>query len=156
MLFLLFQLGDDRYALDARQVVEVLPLVALRRVPLAPPALAGLFDFHGRPVPALDLSRLATGRAAPPRMSTRIVLVRYPPATAGGREQLVGLIVEKLTQTVRREWSDFVDPGVRPGQAPYLGPVATGPDGLLQYVDIGRLLPPSMQELALVPEVLER
>ena len=31
MLFLLFQLGEDRYALDAGQVVEVLPLVGITR-----------------------------------------------------------------------------------------------------------------------------
>ena len=33
MLFLLFQLGADRYALPARDVAEVLPLVALKGVP---------------------------------------------------------------------------------------------------------------------------
>ena len=36
MLFLLFQLGNDRYALDASRVVEVLPLVELKHLPLAP------------------------------------------------------------------------------------------------------------------------
>ena len=32
MLYLLFQLGDDRYALDVSQVVEVLPLVRIRKM----------------------------------------------------------------------------------------------------------------------------
>ena len=33
MLFLLFEMGKDRYALDVRQIAEVLPLVAVTRVP---------------------------------------------------------------------------------------------------------------------------
>ena len=36
MLFLLFELGTDRYALDALQIAEVLPLVAIKRIPRAP------------------------------------------------------------------------------------------------------------------------
>ena len=33
MLFLLFQLGEDRYALDTGRVIEVLPLVAITPIP---------------------------------------------------------------------------------------------------------------------------
>jgi chemotaxis-related protein WspB len=39
MLFLLLELGRDRYALDARQVAEVLPLVDITRLPQAPPSV---------------------------------------------------------------------------------------------------------------------
>ena len=45
MLFLLFELGRDRYALDALQVAEVLPLLALKEMPLAPPGVAGLLNY---------------------------------------------------------------------------------------------------------------
>ena len=36
MLFILFQLGQDCYALDAAQVAEVLPLVLVKKIPRAP------------------------------------------------------------------------------------------------------------------------
>ena len=36
MLFLLFQLGQDRYALDASRVVEVVPLLTLKQFPRPP------------------------------------------------------------------------------------------------------------------------
>ena len=48
MLFLLFQLGQDRYALDTGRVAEVLPLVAITPIPQAPPELAGLFNYPAR------------------------------------------------------------------------------------------------------------
>jgi len=35
MLFLLFQLAKDRYALDAGQVAEVLPWVGIKQIPQA-------------------------------------------------------------------------------------------------------------------------
>ena len=36
MLFLLFQLGDGRYALEASRVVEVVPLLEIKRLLHAP------------------------------------------------------------------------------------------------------------------------
>ena len=64
MLFLLFELGQDRYALDVRQVAEVLPLVEFKRIPQAPPFVAGLLNYRGDPVPVIDLSQLTLSRPA--------------------------------------------------------------------------------------------
>ena len=47
MLFLVFQLGQDRYALDTGTVAEVLPLVEITPIPLAPAGMAGLFNYRG-------------------------------------------------------------------------------------------------------------
>ena len=64
MLFLVFQLDEDRYAIDASRVVSVLPLVKAKAIPHAPAAVSGAFDYHGEPVPLIDLSRLALGPVA--------------------------------------------------------------------------------------------
>ena len=61
MLFLVFQIGKDRYAIEASQVVEVLPLVNVKHVPQAVVGVAGIFDYHGAPVPLIDLAELALG-----------------------------------------------------------------------------------------------
>ena len=98
MLFLLFQLGQDRYALDAGQVTEVLPLVEIKQVPQAPPGVAGVFDFRGAPVPVIDLSQLALGRPAQRRLSTRLIVVHH--RDEGGEQRLLGLIAEMATETV--------------------------------------------------------
>src|SRR6266699_3866465 len=101
MLFLLFQLGKDRYALAANRFVEVLPLVALKRLPQAPIGLAGLCNYRGRPVPALDFCALALGHPASARLRPRIISVKYP--DAGGTGQLLGLIAECTSRMVRKE-----------------------------------------------------
>src|SRR5262245_58165670 len=105
MLFLLFELGQDRFVLDALQVAEILPLVDIKQIPQAPPAVAGIFNYHGAPVPVIVVSQLALGRPAERRVSTRIVVVHYPDAE--GVTRLLGLITERATQTVRHEKADF-------------------------------------------------
>src|ERR1700720_4708891 len=58
MLFLLFQIREEWYALDVTQVIGVLPVVKFKPILQAPPGLVGLFNYHGTPVPLLDLSEL--------------------------------------------------------------------------------------------------
>jgi chemotaxis-related protein WspB len=150
MLFLLFELGEDRYALDARRIAEVLPLVRIKRIPRAPEGVAGVIDYHGSPVPVIDLSLLALGRPARQRLSTRIVVVRYP----DGGDHLLGLIAERASETLRREPSDFSDSGVTSEAAPYLGPVTRDGRGLVQRVEVERLLPAAVRERLFRPEAL--
>jgi len=145
MLFLVFELGNNRYALDVRQIAEVLPLVEVKQMSQAPPAVAGLFTYRGALVPVIDLSQLTLGRPAAQRLSTRIVLVHYP--DQHGRTHLLGLIAERATQAARHAASDFVASGVANPDAAYLGPVTTDARGLLHRIDVRTLLPPSIGAL---------
>jgi len=154
MLFLLFELGKDRYALDVRQIAEVLPLVGVKQIPQAPPVVTGLFNYRGAPVPAIDLCQLTLGRPAARRLSTRIVLVDYP--DKAGQAHLLGLIAERATQTARYEPSDFVSSGVTNAGAPYLCPVVFDARGLLQWIDVRTLLPPSFRDLLFTEPVDDR
>lgn len=145
MLFLLFQLGNDCYALEAGQIAEVLPLVNLKQIPQAPPAVAGVFDFRGDPVPVVDLCQMALGRPARCLLSTRIILAHYP--DGNGDQRLLGLIAERVTETMRRDPLDFVASGVDLDAAPYLGPVASDARGLIQRVDVDQLLTSAVRDL---------
>jgi chemotaxis-related protein WspB len=144
LLFLVFHVGHDRYVLDAAQVIEVLPLVVFKRIPLSPPGVVGAFAYHGAPVPAIDLSQVMVGRASRHRLSTRIVLVRYPDVR--GALHPLGLIAERVTTTLRREPADFVSSGVASEGAPYLGPVASDEHGLVQWIEVGNLLPGTVRD----------
>jgi len=147
MLFLLFQLGTDRYAIEASRVVEVLPLLALKRLPQAPKGVAGLFNYRGRPVPAVDLCELALGAPARERLSTRIIVLNY--ADANGGDHLLGLVAENATETIRREPAEFVESGVNVGGAPYLGPILMEPKGPIQWLNERRLLSAPVRDLLL-------
>jgi chemotaxis-related protein WspB len=145
MLFLLFQLGKDRYALKASDVVEVVPLVALQELPQAPKGVAGIFNYRGRAVPAIDLCGLTLGQAASERLSTRIIIVHY--ADHRGKNHLLGLIAEHATEMLRQEPEQFTDSGLRLDSAPYLGPVLMDGKGAIQWVHHQRLLPEPVRDL---------
>lgn len=58
---------------DADQVLEVFPLVQLARVPRAPAWLVGAVQHQGRPLPVVDLARLA-GIEAPAEAHLAVLL----------------------------------------------------------------------------------
>jgi chemotaxis-related protein WspB len=132
MLFLLFQLGRDRYALGVQRVVEVVPLLELKAVPQAPRGLEGIFNYRGQPVPAVDLSQLTFGQPAAARLSTRIIIVKLADETGG--QHLVGLIAENATEMLRKEAHEFLPSGLEAGQTPFLGPVFMDSQGPIQWV----------------------
>src|SRR5690606_37822247 len=103
--------------------------VELKHIPAAPAWVAGAFSYRGTPVPVIDLSMLALGRAAIRRLSTRTVLVHYP--QAGVQSSVLGLIVEKATETLRCDPDAFTAYGVDNDGACYLGPVLADPRGLI-------------------------
>lgn len=144
-LYLQFRLGADRYALDVHDVLEVLPLPALKRLPEAPAWVAGLYAHRGELLPVLDLNQLAFGHSAPRRTSTRLVLVRYR-AAVQAIEQHLGLILEQATHTLRRDPAAFRDYQLENGSARYLGPVLEDEQGLLQCVRVDQLLTDEARE----------
>ncbi|HLH56134.1 MAG TPA: chemotaxis protein CheW [Verrucomicrobiae bacterium] len=145
MLFLIFQLGNDRYALEADRVIEVLPLVELKSLPHAPRGVAGIFNLRGRPVPAVDLSELSFGTPSRERLTTRIIVIEH--TDGSGQSRPLGLIAEQVTQTVRKETEDFIDSGVSLSSAPYLGPVFMDHKGPVRWLYAQRLISEPIREL---------
>ena len=145
MLFLLFQLGNDRYALEASRVVEVVPLLELKQLPQAPKGVAGIFNYRGRPVPAVDLCALTLGQPARERFSTRIIIVNYPDDR--GTNHLLGLIAEHATEMLRKDVKEFQDSGVKLSAAPYLGPILMDDKCPVQWIYEQRLLPEPVRNM---------
>lgn len=132
MLLLTFRIGNDLFALEARRAVEVLPLVALKRVPEAPRGVAGIFNYRGEPVLAVDLCELMLGRPARHSLSTRIIVVNLG-ATDSGPRRLLGLVAERATEILRFEARESAPPAPAEG-APYLGPILMDARGMIQLL----------------------
>jgi chemotaxis-related protein WspB len=145
MLFILFEIGRDRYALSARSIIEVLPLMNLKRVPCAPIGVAGVFNYRGAPVPVVDLNEMMLGEPAARRLSTRIILVIYPLDALHPRA--LGLIAEHATNMIQRSVQDFIETGVESDSARYLGRVTNDTGGLIQWIEVERLLTPEVRDV---------
>ncbi len=145
-LFLLFRIGEERYALEAIEISEILPRVKLKAIAHVPQWVAGIFAHRGEIVPVIDISALSSGQAAPARTSTRMVLVHYR-HDAEHPAQLLGLILEQATETLRCPVSEFKEYGLENRLAPYLGPVREDEQGLLQWIHVQELLTEPVREL---------
>lgn len=71
-------------------------------------------------------------------MSTRIVVTRYP--ARDGEQRLLGLVAERVTDTVERDPADFAPFGLEPGTPSYLGPVTSDGTEIIQWVKAEALL----------------
>src|SRR5258708_34720052 len=98
MLFILFQIGRDRYALSASGIIEVLPLTNLKRVPGGPVGVAEVLNYHGTPVPVIDLNERTLAEPAARCLSTPIILVTYQ--LDAHRHHALGLIAEQARNMI--------------------------------------------------------
>lgn len=146
-LFLLFRIGDERYALEAVEIAEVLPRLQLKAIAHAPRWVAGVFVHRAVMIPVIDLAALTFGESAQVRTSTRLVLVHYR-VSAEKPAQLLGLIIEQATDTLRCPPSEFKEYGLDNDKfAPYLGPVREDASGLVQWVRVQDLLTEPVRDL---------
>ena len=144
MQFLVFHLGKDRYGLPTGQVVRVLPLMELKQVPGVPGYVAGMMNFHGKPIPVIDLCARASGQPCAAHFDTRILLVDY---RTGGASHLLGLVAERVAGIEHIDEPAFVEAGIARDTAPYLGKVTSRNGLILQLIDIDRLLGPDARAI---------
>ena len=70
-----FNAAGTRFAIDARVVEAVHPLVRARPVTGGPPWLAGAIDVHGELVPMVDAAALLAGGAVSRTVGARVLLI---------------------------------------------------------------------------------
>lgn len=143
MLVVLFRVGSQAYALPSRDVLEVVPRVALRPLAGAPPWLAGLARVRGEIVPVIDLVARLDQRPASPVLSSRIALVRV--ATRQG-PAVLGILAERMTGTARLAEEGAFRSLALP-DAPFLGEVRLGDGQLVQLLRPGQLCTADVEQV---------
>ncbi len=154
MLCLSFYIGQERYALPAQAIIEVLPLVHLQRIPRAPDFVGGVFNYRGSSVPVIDMARLGIGSPCQQLFSTRIILVEFSLADAPLR--LLGLLVEKATDTLRLSEELLQEAVVSLREAPFLGKVTTEAGDVVQLINVAGLLTDDVRDLLYANEEKEQ
>ncbi len=145
MVLLLLEAAGVRYGIPASRIVEVLPAVALRPLPGTAAFVAGAFSYHGIIVPVVDLTVLLAGRPARLLLSTRIVLVNPGPRGITAAP-LLGLLAERVTETITCTAGEFQAPGVPASEAPCAGGILVRPEGLIQELDVDRVLTAALRD----------
>ncbi|MBW4559599.1 MAG: chemotaxis protein CheW [Mojavia pulchra JT2-VF2] len=150
MLMLLFCIENERYALASDQVLEVIPLVSLRTLPHKPDYFAGIFNYRGQIVPVIDLCQLMHGKSSRDYLSTRIILINYwgnkrDTASEQQASYILGLMAERVVETLHKADVDLVDVNVQMSAVPYLGKMIVDNQGMIQCLRTEYLLSESEQ-----------
>ena len=98
-----FWLDGDLYGVEVEHVQEVLRSQSITRVPLAPPAVAGLINLRGQVVTAIEL-RERLGRPPRPEGTDAVVIVVRLHGEA------VSLLVDSIADVVDVDVRDFEAP----------------------------------------------
>ncbi len=98
---LCFQRASQRYAIEARFVVELLKCGKLSRVPRAQPALVGVTNLRGDVLPVFDLALLEAGASKPAAAPELVVLGLAEPdlaLLADSECDVIELLPSELTE----------------------------------------------------------
>ena len=137
VLILLFYAGKDLYAIDSSYIVEVIPRVSFRKVHHVPEYVAGLFNYRGVILPVIDLCHLIQGTPSRPYLSTRIIIVKY--FRQNQSLQYLGLMAERVTETLSIANSDIRESSIRVEEAPYLSGTIVDEKRIIQCVQLEKL-----------------
>ncbi len=147
MLMLLFYVGEDLYALDSSQVIEIIPKVILRKIHHAPDYIAGLFNYRGAIIPVIDLCHLIQGKPSRSYLSTRIIMVNY--VDKEHNKRYLGLMAERVTETLNKPDTERVDTTTQLNETPYLGEIIMDDKGMIQCIRLEYLLSDSQHKYLL-------
>jgi chemotaxis-related protein WspB len=142
MLILGVSIGNEQYGIEAIRVIEVVPLIALKKVPLADVCIKGLFNYRGQPTPVIDLCQLFEQSPCSDSLSTRIVIVNYQQTS--GTPRAVGFIAEHITDVMRCQPDDMRNSGIADSSNDFLGLIYSGDNGMVQLIDTDKILPESI------------
>lgn len=137
MLILLFYIGDDLYAIESSHIIEVIPRVNLRKIQHVPEYVAGLFNYRGVILPVIDLCHLIQETPSRSYLSTRIIIVKYPRQNES--LQYLGLMAERVTETLSISDADIRESSIRVEEAPYLSGTIINEKRIIQRVQLERL-----------------
>jgi purine-binding chemotaxis protein CheW len=100
---LVFNLGQQQFALPVGQVSTVVPRAALTPLPGAPAELIGLLRLRGALCPVIDIRARLGLPAAEPHIGERIVVMRTTPSRVGLLvDKIVGLVVVAAVAAIDR------------------------------------------------------
>ncbi len=148
--YLTFRLGEELFALDVKQVREVLDLIPITKVPRSPDFMRGVINVRGSVVPVVDM-RLKFGMSQIENsLDTRIVVMEV---SLDEEMTVLGALADSVHEVVELEPANIERPpriGNR-WQTEFIKGIGKRDEQFIIILDIDRVF--STDELALVEEI---
>jgi len=150
MQLLTFTVAGQTYAIESRTVIEVLPLVPARPIPLMPDYVKGIFTYRGHLVPLIDLGRRLAAKPLAERLSTRVMVVEFDPVHRSSSPEhpsapvRLGLVAENVISICSALDADASFPAMELPDALFLGKLLRIRGQTIQLLAIEHVLPPAI------------
>ena len=156
--YLTFALGRETYALDIRNVTEIMEFRSLTDVPMMPPFIRGVINLRGRVVPVVDLAaRLGRGSTDVARR-TSIIIVEASQTEGGNSPQPnIGIMVDAVNKVAQLQADDIEPPpALSAGIGPdFISGMAKHDGEFIIVLDVSRMLD-TQHAVSLDPAAHER
>jgi purine-binding chemotaxis protein CheW len=147
--YLSFRLGEEVFALNVLQVLEVLDMRPITKVPRSPEFMRGIINVRGSVIPVLDL-RMKFGMAqAEETLDTRIIVMQI---VMEGDMIMAGAIADSVHEVLEIE-PEQIEPAPKIGsrwQTEFIKGIGKRDDEFIIILDIDRVF--STDELIMVQE----
>lgn len=137
-----FRVGDGRFALDIRSIVQVLFPVESTRLPEAPVFIEGIIQLRNLVVPLVDL-RKRFGSPVTEAKSNRILVTRVgAPDSDLSHAPFLGLFVDEVLRVIQVEEKELLQASelLTSGEPAYTGQVYRDDDKLFVLLAPERIL----------------
>ena len=142
-LYILFNLGFERFAVSTSRVTEVIPLVEVTPVPTTPDYICGVLNYRGETIPVVDTNYLLYRQNYNKRICTRILILE---STAHEGTNHVGLIAEKVNRTITISTDKINKHTLTKNSSVYLGKTVGDELGEIQIIDLDKLVTDALND----------
>jgi purine-binding chemotaxis protein CheW len=133
---IMFRLDRQVFALPIESIIQIVEMVTVVPIPQVNHSVEGVINYHGKAIPAVNLSRHLGLPVAPLGVDTHIIV-----ANSDGRT--VGLLVDAVLSVDELPGAHIARPGdILPdglGEVPFLSGVAHTAEGMVFVLDLERL-----------------
>jgi purine-binding chemotaxis protein CheW len=136
-LLVVFHLGRSEFAAPIAQVLEIIRIPGLTRMPRAPHFVSGVMNLRGKVFPVISLRRRFAMEEAEPGPQARVMVVE-------ALDQVLGLLVDDVKEVLRAPSASFEPPPAMISESvgPSLSGVVRDGERILLMLDLDRLFSP--------------
>lgn len=130
-----FNLKGQGYAVDIRDVQEIVPMREITQIPNAPEHVLGAINLRGSVIPVLSLRKRFSMDEKDPDERSRILIIRL-------RGMLIGFLVDSVSDVVRPAPGEIepFPPVSSPSNSDFISGIVKQGDRLLILLDMDSLL----------------
>jgi purine-binding chemotaxis protein CheW len=134
--YLSFRLGDEEFAANVSQVLEILELPSITRIPHAPDYMRGVINLRGKVLPVLDTRVKFRLPVIDDTINTSIVVLRV---NIGDTVTDLGAIVDSVEEVMELKEEEMSPPPSIGSYTSFLKGMVRDKDKFVMVLDVDRV-----------------